>query len=114
MVCGQKNGGILWTLFAWQLESWHAKNQLRITQKGEPVEMSHHVRGPIRLKQVAQHLGNTPAVCPKSYIHPHLVETYLDCKFHECWRPQPGQDNESQAALSCEELAVLSFLELAL
>jgi len=29
------------------------------------------------VKQVAQQLGNTPAVCRKSYIHPGVLESYL-------------------------------------
>jgi len=66
------------------------------------------------VKQVAQHLGNTPAVCKKSYIHPHVMQTYLDCKFHECWCPQSNSDEDVQVGLSCEESAVLSFLKLAL
>ncbi len=30
------------------------------------------------IKQVAQRLGNTPAVCKKSYIHPELLEAYSE------------------------------------
>jgi DNA topoisomerase-1 len=30
------------------------------------------------VKRVAMALGNTPAVCRKSYIHPNLCSTYLD------------------------------------
>ncbi|HKU69004.1 MAG TPA: DNA topoisomerase IB [Candidatus Baltobacteraceae bacterium] len=30
------------------------------------------------IKDVAQRLGNTPAVCRKCYVHPHLVEAYLE------------------------------------
>jgi DNA topoisomerase-1 len=29
------------------------------------------------IKQVAQQLGNTPAVCRKCYIHPAVFEVYL-------------------------------------
>jgi DNA topoisomerase IB len=31
------------------------------------------------VKRVAEHLGNTPAVCRKSYIHPRALSSYLDC-----------------------------------
>jgi DNA topoisomerase I len=30
------------------------------------------------VKRVAEHLGNTPAVCRKSYIHPRVLSSYLD------------------------------------
>ncbi len=30
------------------------------------------------VKQVAERLGNTPAVCRKSYIHPAILDAYLD------------------------------------
>ncbi len=30
------------------------------------------------IKTVAAHLGNTPAVCRKSYVHPAVVESYLE------------------------------------
>jgi DNA topoisomerase-1 len=29
------------------------------------------------IEQVAEHLGNTPAICKKSYIHPAILESYL-------------------------------------
>jgi DNA topoisomerase-1 len=30
------------------------------------------------VKRVAAQLGNTPAVCRKSYIHPRVLASYLD------------------------------------
>ncbi len=30
------------------------------------------------VRQVAERLGNTPAVCRKSYIHPAIIDSYLD------------------------------------
>jgi DNA topoisomerase-1 len=30
------------------------------------------------IKDVATRLGNTPAVCRKCYVHPHVVDTYLE------------------------------------
>jgi DNA topoisomerase-1 len=32
------------------------------------------------IKTVASHLGNTPAVCKRSYVHPAVLEAYLDGK----------------------------------
>jgi DNA topoisomerase-1 len=30
------------------------------------------------IQQVARRLGNTPATCRKAYVHPAVVESYLD------------------------------------
>ncbi len=30
------------------------------------------------IESVAKKLGNTPAVCRKCYIHPHVFDSYLD------------------------------------
>lgn len=30
------------------------------------------------IKDVAKRLGNTPAVCRKCYVHPHVVDTYME------------------------------------
>lgn len=35
------------------------------------------------LDQVAGHLGNTRAVCRKYYVHPGIVDRYLDGRLHE-------------------------------
>jgi DNA topoisomerase I len=60
------------------------------------------------VKQVAAALGNTPAVCRKSYIHPAVSVAYLGGRFLEaastigCAEP---------AGLTAEEAAVLALLE---
>lgn len=33
------------------------------------------------IKKVAEQLGNTPSVCRKCYVHPDVIETYLECGF---------------------------------
>jgi DNA topoisomerase-1 len=38
------------------------------------------------VKRVAAHLGNTPAVCRKSYIHPRVLTSYLDARSSQRWR----------------------------
>jgi DNA topoisomerase-1 len=53
------------------------------------------------IRRVAARLGNTPAVCRKSYVHPAVVEGYLAGPNAEAC---PDDDE------SCE-LAVLAFLE---
>src|SRR5207237_2962238 len=61
---------------------------------------------------VAKILGNTPAVCRKCYVHPAVLETYLDQKSIE------GLTRTTEAALEREdvdlrssEAAVLKVLE---
>jgi DNA topoisomerase-1 len=67
------------------------------------------------VKQVAQQLGNTPAVCRSCYIHPTVIEAYLAAAADE----QPfadvlGRELEAAATadspLSTDEAAVLDFL----
>ena len=59
------------------------------------------------LREVAERLGNTIAVCRSSYVHPALIEGYLAGT--PCAMPDdPGQSAEG---LSAEEKAVLRYLE---
>jgi DNA topoisomerase-1 len=64
------------------------------------------------IKAVAQNLGNTPAVCRKSYIHPAIIGAYLDGslipKLNE-WKGKPGSN--SSCRLRPKEAAVLRFLK---
>jgi DNA topoisomerase-1 len=30
------------------------------------------------VKRVAEHLGNTPAICRKCYVHPAVIDGFLD------------------------------------
>jgi DNA topoisomerase-1 len=45
------------------------------------------------VKMVAQRLGNTPAVCRKSYIHPAVVEAWLNRDGSESIFPRPPDAN---------------------
>ena len=38
------------------------------------------------VKDAARRLGNTPAICRKSYIHPCVIESYLSGDFAHLWR----------------------------
>ncbi len=55
---------------------------------------------------VANRLGNTPAVCRKSYIHPEVLATYLDAGALELATARANR----AAGLRGEERAVLAFL----
>jgi DNA topoisomerase I len=67
------------------------------------------------VKKVASHLGNTPAICRRSYIHPAVLDGYMDGTLLE------GLANETQHYLEenihgmkPEEAAVTAFLRLRL
>lgn len=64
------------------------------------------------IESVAAQLANTPAICRKCYVHPAVLEAYLDSEMLEAlWQQaQKKLANEIQA-LSPEEAAVLAFLQ---
>jgi DNA topoisomerase-1 len=59
------------------------------------------------IKDVAGHLGNTPAVCRKSYVHPGVIDAYLDgdlgtvllSSAERTGEPAPGTDPDEEAAV---------------
>jgi DNA topoisomerase-1 len=55
------------------------------------------------IETVAMSLGNTPTICRKCYVHPELMESYLDGTF--------ALRGGKRAGLSAHEAAVLRFLE---
>ena len=63
------------------------------------------------LKTVASHLGNRPATCRKYYVHPAILEAYLDETLHEVVQKHAEIMLESAHALRPEELAVVAILE---
>lgn len=63
------------------------------------------------IEQVAARLGNTPAVCRKCYIHPAVIESYLDGTMPRTVAQQARQElAESLADLQPEEATVLTLL----
>ena len=61
------------------------------------------------VKRVADELGNTPAVCRKSYIHPAVINAYKDQSALDRWR-RARTAVRGKRGLSVEETALLSFL----
>jgi DNA topoisomerase-1 len=53
------------------------------------------------IKETAGQLGNTPAVCRSSYIHPAVLEEFTDGRLKDDFRPRPGDG----------EKALLKFLD---
>lgn len=66
------------------------------------------------VKATAQSLGNTPAVCRKSYIHPAVIEAYLDGSLIPKLKEWPRKaGSTSKRRLRSDEVAVLRFLRRA-
>jgi DNA topoisomerase-1 len=64
------------------------------------------------IERVAQRLGNTPAVCRKCYIHPVVLESYLDGATVDVLRDRTEQAlRHGLKGLSGAEGAVLAFLQ---
>lgn len=64
------------------------------------------------VETVAESLGNTPAIARKSYIHPHVVESYLAGTLPELWdRPLPKRPAASAAKLRSDEQRLLRMLK---
>ena len=64
------------------------------------------------ISAVAKILGNTPAICRKCYVHPAVLENYLDQKSIEGLKQITEEALESdEVDLRSNEKAVLKFLE---
>jgi DNA topoisomerase-1 len=64
------------------------------------------------IERVAQRLGNTTAVCRKCYIHPAVIEAYMDRSLVETLKARTERElRDSLSALSAEEAAVLALLQ---
>ena len=64
------------------------------------------------IEQVAKKLGNTTAVCRKSYIHPAIFDAYLDHSLAEILKQKAENTlRKSLHDLSPEEAAVLALLQ---
>ncbi len=60
---------------------------------------------------VSKILGNTPAICRKCYVHPAVLETYLDGNLIEGLKTKTEEAlEENLADLRDDEIAVLKFL----
>jgi DNA topoisomerase-1 len=64
------------------------------------------------IESVAQRLGNTPSVCRKCYVHPAVLDAYLDGTMLEGLRARAEESLvEDLKDLQPEEAAVLAMLE---
>jgi DNA topoisomerase-1 len=64
------------------------------------------------IERVAQRLGNTKTICRKCYIHPAIIDAYLDRSLVETLKARTERElRESLTTLSPEEAAVLALLQ---
>jgi DNA topoisomerase I len=64
------------------------------------------------VKRVAERLGNTPAVCRSSYIHPQVLDAYLDGSMLETLRQRAAKElTEHAGELESAEAAALGLLQ---
>jgi DNA topoisomerase-1 len=63
------------------------------------------------VERVAERLGNTKAVCRKSYIHPEVIDSYLEGTLLDTLIQRTEEElEESIKGLDAEETTVLAFL----
>ena len=64
------------------------------------------------IKQVAVHLGNTPSVCRKCYVHPAVIDTYFSAGMIRSVQPSMDDDlADRPEAMRREEAALLALLK---
>jgi DNA topoisomerase-1 len=63
------------------------------------------------IENVAERLGNTPAVCRKCYVHPAVLDSYLDGSMLEVMQQRTEQElSDALQDLRPEEAAVMGLL----
>jgi DNA topoisomerase-1 len=64
------------------------------------------------VKRVSERLGNTPTVCRKCYIHPAVLDSYLDGSLSQTLTASADDKptGDDGPGLSPDEAAVLTFL----
>jgi DNA topoisomerase-1 len=64
------------------------------------------------IETVAERLGNTPAVCRKCYVHPDVINAYMDGTLAETLKQRAEKQlSERLGSLRPEEAAVLGLLQ---
>ncbi len=67
------------------------------------------------IESVAKKLGNTPAICRKCYVHPGVIDAYLDGTLAQMSKRKSirktGSESASDDALNVYEVMVLKLLE---
>jgi DNA topoisomerase I len=63
------------------------------------------------IKAVARKLGNTPTVCRQCYVHPRIIEAYMDGTMRDAMRRRAADAMADIRHMSPEEAAVLALLQ---
>jgi len=64
------------------------------------------------IESVSRRLGNTPTICRKCYVHPAIIDAYLDGAAADVFRQQTESELRGDiGVLPPEEAAVLAFLQ---
>ena len=64
------------------------------------------------IEEVAHQLGNTPAICRKSYVNPRVIDAYLDgALIPDIARMTAEPPRPGMGRLRSEEVATLAFLQ---
>jgi DNA topoisomerase-1 len=90
----------------------HGAGRLGVEEFEEVDSQAQAKRNVVRaVEQVAEELGNTPAVSRKSYVHPSVINAYLDGNVvREARRRADATLRESLDKLRPEEAAVMALL----
>jgi DNA topoisomerase-1 len=85
---------------------------IRLAEAGQTDSERQAKRNVVQVvKQVAEHLGNTPSVCRSCYIHPAVLERYSEGVTLETFRPRRTRRIQRlQPEYEPEELALLKLL----
>jgi DNA topoisomerase-1 len=62
------------------------------------------------IDRVAEQLNNTRAVCRKYYVHPAVLQSYLDGALGNDLTPSPSRNGKGVGKLSAAETAVLALI----
>jgi len=64
------------------------------------------------IKSTAEKLGNTPAICRKCYVHPGVIDAYLDGSLHNFFKQYGAREKqEERQGLRPDETRTLAFIE---
>jgi DNA topoisomerase-1 len=64
------------------------------------------------IESVAERLGNTAAICRKCYVHPEVIDAYIDGSLAQNLKERAEEElSDSLEGLDPEEAAVLAFLQ---
>jgi DNA topoisomerase-1 len=83
-----------------------ARELRRLESASSPVQRKQSTLEAIR--RTARQLGNTPAICRKCYVHPEVLQSYIENPGHAFWRQ--ARNGGAGNGPHSEEVALLRFL----